>query len=106
MDNVGTVEVDNIGSYDALKGVVTLTGFNPFSITAGVNYIKISCTPANQATIRPLRSYILDIDQGPSFTTGQVDRQDTDVVLGGSGNTGTGITVSYGTGSGGAGGGY
>ena len=106
VDNVGTVEVDNIGSYDALKGVITLTGFNPFSITAGVNYIKISCTPANQATIRPLRSYILDIDQGPSFTTGQIDRQDTDVVLGGSGNTGVGVSVSYGTGSGGAGGGY
>ena len=107
VDNVGTVEIDNIGSYDALKGTVTLTGFNPFSITAGVNFLKVSCTPANQATIRPLRSYILDIDEGPSFASAQVDRQDTDVVLGGSGNTGTGITVSYGTGSGGgAGGGY
>lgn len=105
VDNVGTVEVDNIGSYDALTGTVTLTGFSATSITAGSNFLKISCTPANQATIRPLRSYILDIDEGPSYATGQVDRQDTDVVLGGSSNTGVGVTVSYGT-SGGAGGGY
>ena len=105
VDNIGTVEVDNIGSYDALTGTVTLTGFLPASITAGSNFLKISCTPANQATIRPLRSYILDIDEGPSFATGQIDRQDTDVVLGGSGNTGVGVSVSYGTG-GGAGGGY
>ena len=105
VDNIGIVEVDNIGSYDALTGTVTLTGFLPASITAGSNFLKISCTPANQATIRPLRSYILDIDEGPSFATGQIDRQDTDVVLGGSGNTGVGVSVSYGTG-GGAGGGY
>ena len=105
VDNVGTVEVDNIGSYDALTGTVTLTGFSATSITAGSSFLKISCTPANQATIRPLRSYILDIDEGPSYATGQVDRQDTDVVLGGSSNTGVGVTVSYGT-SGGAGGGY
>ena len=105
VDNIGIVEVDNIGSYDALTGTVTLTGFLPASITAGANFLKISCTPANQATIRPLRSYILDIDEGPSFATGQIDRQDTDVVLGGSGNTGVGVSVSYGTG-GGAGGGY
>ena len=105
VDNIGIVEVDNIGSYDALTGTVTLTGFLPDSITAGSNFLKISCTPANQATIRPLRSYILDIDEGPSFATGQIDRQDTDVVLGGSGNTGVGVSVSYGTG-GGAGGGY
>ena len=107
VDNIGTVEVDNIGSYDALTGTVTITGFVPDSITAGANFLKISCTPANQATIRPLRSYILDIDEGPSFASAQVDRQDTDVVLGGSGGSATGITVSYGTGGGGgAGGGY
>ena len=107
VDNVGTVEVDNIGSYEALTGTVTITGFLPSSITAGANFLKISCTPANQATIRPLRSYILDIDEGPSFASAQVDRQDTDVVLGGSGGSSSGMTISYGTGGGGnAGGGY
>ena len=107
VDNVGTVEVDNIGSYEALTGTVTITGFLPSSITAGANFLKISCTPANQATIRPLRSYILDIDEGPSFASAQVDRQDTDVVLGGSSGSSSGMTISYGTGGGGnAGGGY
>ena len=97
LDNTGTVEVDNIGSYDGLNGIVTITGFAPDAITAGVDYIKISCTPGNQATIRPLRSYILDLDEGPSFTTGQIDRQDTEVTLSGNVNTGVGVTVSYGS---------
>ena len=77
----GEVEVDNIGQYDAEKGKVEITGFQPSAITAGVNYIKISATPANQSTIRPLRSYILDVDADISFASGNVDRQQTSVTL-------------------------
>jgi len=50
----------------------------------------MSVTPANQSTIRPLRSYILDLDEGPSFATSGVDRQQTDVTLG----SATGVTSS------------
>ena len=90
VNSIGEVEVDNIGSYDALTGTINLTGFAPTAITAGVNYIKMSVTPANQSTIRPLRSYILDLDEGPSFATSGVDRQQTDVTLG----SATGVTSS------------
>ena len=90
VNSIGEVEVDNIGSYDALTGTINLTGFAPTAITAGVNYIKLSVTPANQSTIRPLRSYILDLDEGPSFATSGVDRQQTDVTLG----SATGVTSS------------
>ena len=85
---LGEVEVDNIGSYSTIDGTVTITGFLPTGITAGVDYIKVSVKPANESTVRPLRSYILNIDEGPSFATGTVDRQQTDVTLSG----GTGVT--------------
>ena len=90
VNSIGEVEIDNIGSYEALTGTINLTGFAPTAITAGVNYIKLSVTPANQSTIRPLRSYILDLDEGPSFATSGVDRQQTDVTLG----SATGVTSS------------
>tara|TARA_B100001057_G_scaffold186819_1_gene187591 strand:- start:5111 stop:7033 length:1923 start_codon:yes stop_codon:yes gene_type:complete len=90
VNSIGEVEVDNVGSYEALTGTINLTGFAPTAITAGVNYIKLSVTPANQSTIRPLRSYILDLDEGPSFATSGVDRQQTDVTLG----SATGVTSS------------
>lgn len=90
VNSIGGVEIDNIGSYEALSGTVNLTGFAPSSITAGVNFLKITVTPANQSTIRPLRSYILDLDEGPSFATSAVDRQQTDITLG----SATGVTSS------------
>jgi hypothetical protein len=88
INSLGEVEVDNIGSYNTLDGTVTITGFLPTGITAGVDYIKVSVKPANESTVRPLRSYILDIDEGPSFATGTVDRQQSDVTL----SDGTGVT--------------
>lgn len=90
INSLGDVEIDNIGSYEPLTGTVSITGFAPTGITAGTNYIKLTCTPANQSTIRPLRSYILDLDEGPSFVSSGVDRQQTDVILG----SGTGVTSS------------
>jgi hypothetical protein len=88
INSLGEVEVDNIGSYNTLDGTVTITGFLPTGITAGVDYIKVSVKPANESTVRPLRSYILDLDEGPSFATGSVDRQQSDVTL----SDGTGVT--------------
>jgi len=77
----GEVEVDNIGQYVPESGKVEITGFQPSSITAGVNFIKVSAVPANQSTLRPLRSYILDIDGDISFASGNIDRQQTSVTL-------------------------
>ena len=75
------IEVDNIGSYDPQKGILSLTGFNPTTITAGVNYLKVTAFPANSSTIVPLRNYILDLDQEPTFANGIIDRQTQSTTL-------------------------
>jgi len=90
VNSLGSVEIDNIGSYEPLTGTVNITGFAPTAITAGTNFIKLTCTPANQSTIRPLRSYILDLDEDTSFATSIVDRQRTEITLGGA----SGVTSS------------
>ena len=90
INSVGDIEIDNIGSYEPLTGTVNITGFAPTAITAGTNYIKITCTPANESTVRPLRSYILDLDEGASYATSIVDRQRTEITLGGA----SGVTSS------------
>jgi len=64
-----TVIVDNVGSFDAATGVLSLVGFKPNSIIGGVNYIKISATPANQSAIAPQREDILQFDEDPSFAS-------------------------------------
>ena len=90
INSIGGVEIDNIGSYEPLTGTVNLTGFAPTAITAGTNYIKLTCTPANESTVRPLRSYILDLDEDASYATSIVDRQRTEITLGGA----SGVTSS------------
>lgn len=76
----GNVLLDNIGSYDDGTGVVNIVGFNPQSIE-GSTELKISCTPSNQSTVRPLRNYILDFDLDQSVTTAQIDYQETRLTL-------------------------
>ena len=64
-----TIIVDNVGSFDPSSGVLSLIGFKPNSITGGVNYIKVSVTPANQSAISPQRQDILEFDEDPSFAS-------------------------------------
>lgn len=81
VDTDGNVQVNNVGSYNANTGVVTITGFAPTSITGGLGYIRISATPANPSTIIPLRNYVLNIDTSRSFASGIVDYGRTQVAL-------------------------
>jgi hypothetical protein len=81
VDTTGSPVVDNIGSYNDKAGTVTLTGFSPEQITSGNPFIKVSATPANQSTIRPLRNYIIRLDQDVSFASGSIDRQTLQVSL-------------------------
>lgn len=74
----GTVEVDNIGSYNNLTGIVNLVGFKPTAFEG--SEISISVFPANQNTIRPLRNYILDIDT-TSSSRAVLDFQNTAVSI-------------------------
>ena len=78
----GTVEVDNIGSYDAALGKITLVGFAPTDFAG--DQIKFSATPANQSTIRPLRATVIDIDPAASKASAVLDYQETQVSLGSS----------------------
>ena len=64
-----TVVVDNVGSYTAASGTVSLVGFKPNSVIGGVNYIKLSALPANQSAIAPVREDILEFDEDPSFAS-------------------------------------
>lgn len=73
------VLVDNIGYYDPISGLVSITGFAPTSYEGDV--FKVSAVPANLATIRPLRNYILNIDNSVSFARAVIDTQNTRVTL-------------------------
>ena len=75
----GTIEADNIGSYDAAAGTINLVGFNPTAFVG--SGIKITATPANQSTIRPLRNFVLDIDTSKSTSSAILDFQNTAVTL-------------------------
>lgn len=67
---------DNAGSYNASTGVITLSGFNISAITSG-STIKISATPANQNTIKPLRNYIFKVDEAKLAVSSTLDFQNT-----------------------------
>ena len=75
----GTVENDNVGTYNQETGVVSLVGFKPSAIDG--SFISITVTPANQNTIRPLRNYVLSIDTSTSTSRALLDFQNTQVSI-------------------------
>ena len=76
----GDVEVDNVGSYNPDTGVVHLEGFNPTAIE-GSAQLRVTATPANEGTIRPLRNYVLELDTTLSTATAEIDYQNTQLTL-------------------------
>lgn len=62
--------VDNIGSYNATSGEITLNYFTPTAILGGKDFIKISVTPANPSAIVPSRQNILEYDPESSSARG------------------------------------
>jgi hypothetical protein len=79
VSSTGSIEVDNVGTYSADLGTVNLVGFKPSSIEG--SFISISITPANQNTIRPLRNYVLELDQSVSTSRALLDFQNTKVSI-------------------------
>jgi hypothetical protein len=67
--NAGTNEVvvDSVGSYNQLSGQVIITGLRVDDIT-GASLLKISCVPANQSAISPVRENLLKFDAEISDT--------------------------------------
>ena len=75
----GSIEVDNIGSFESTAGTISLVGFKPTGFEG--NKINFNVTPANQNTVRPLRNFILDIDTSLSTARAVLDFQNTQVTL-------------------------
>lgn len=69
------VLVDNIGTYNETSGVISLNGFN-ISAFSGES-IKITITPQDENTIRPLRNYIISLDTSVSAASATIDHQET-----------------------------
>lgn len=67
--------LDNVGSYNTLKGTVSIVGFQPSAILGGGTTIKISAEPKIEGTIKPLRNYILKYETDASSATAIIDRQ-------------------------------
>lgn len=59
--------IDNVGSYDASSGVITLEDFS-ISLIGGT-FVKIRALPANAASITPLRNNVLRYDAAESLVT-------------------------------------
>ena len=68
----GDVVIDNVGSYDAGTGTVTIEFFNPSSIAGGRTDIKLSVVPSNPSAVSPIRNDILLFDEDRSSTTALV----------------------------------
>ena len=64
-----SVVIDNVGSYNASSGVVTINYFTPTSIVGGVEYVKLSAVPANPSAISPSRNERLVYDPDRSSST-------------------------------------
>jgi Flp pilus assembly protein TadG len=75
----GTIEVDNVGSYNSTSGIVDIIGFKPTAYEG--NAITLTVVPANQSTIRPLRNYVIDIDTALSSSRAVLDFQNTSVSI-------------------------
>ena len=65
----GVVVTDNIGSYNANDGTVTIQFFNPTALSAGATELKLSAVPANQSVLAPVRNDRFVFDPTMSVTT-------------------------------------
>ena len=62
--STGNVLVDNIGSYSATDGTISLVNFTGTLITG--SYIRVTAVPANPAVINPLRNNVIKYDANAS----------------------------------------
>jgi hypothetical protein len=109
IDANSSVLVDNIGSYFPQSGLVQLNGFEPRAIIDGSTSIKISATPQDQTSVKPLRNYILKVAETNLVVGVNIDYQNTNIVLNsssgrsvvGTSSTGSSSVSSNGSGGGG-----
>jgi len=73
----GNVLLDNVGEYFPATGLVKIVGFTPEAFIGGFDYIKVSVVPLNESVIKPLRNYVIKLDETLSYATATLDRQNT-----------------------------
>lgn len=81
LDLDGAVIINNIGTYDPVKGTILLSSIRIDKDGYVGTGIRLSAVPANQSTISPLRNYIITLDESVSSTTGYIDAGATRTIL-------------------------
>lgn len=79
--NTKAVITNNVGSYRNTTGEVSIDSLTALSVVSGNTYIKFTAVPANPAVIRPLRNYLLELDQTKLVASAVRDNQNTEVTL-------------------------
>ena len=74
------VEFKNIGYYDESLGKVVIQALEIDTNLQPVE-IKVSASPANASTIKPLRNYIIELDETLSTSTALIDEETIKVSL-------------------------
>ena len=69
------IVVDNVGQYNPDTGIVSFVGFEPTRMLNGTGDIKITVTPKDDSSIKPLRNYILRLETDRSSASSVLDRQ-------------------------------
>ncbi|MBI19534.1 MAG: hypothetical protein CMB73_03055 [Euryarchaeota archaeon] len=87
-NNQKIITTENAGTVDIAAGKVTLTNFNPASITNGSSYITVTGTPSSN-DLAPKRNQLLQIDLLQTTVTPQIDEIATGAVIAGIGYTTT-----------------
>lgn len=87
-NNQKIITTENAGTVDIAAGKVTLTNFNPASITDGSSYITVTGTPSSN-DLAPKRNQLLQIDLLQTTVTPQIDEIATGAVIAGIGYTTT-----------------
>ena len=81
VDDNDAVVIDNIGNYLPSTGVLNLSDFNLSLINAGVNFLKFSAIPQDQATISTLRNFVFKNDPSRIVVNHTIDKQGVRVTL-------------------------
>lgn len=57
-----SVFIDNVGSYNANAGTVSIVGLQVDDIAGGADFIKLAVVPANQSAVSTQRNDVLEVD--------------------------------------------
>ena len=77
LDNI--IRERNIGRYEPATGEVFLHALSVDTVAPLT--LKVSVTPANPSTVRPLRNYIIELDEDSLIAHAVIDEQTTRVLL-------------------------